>query len=88
MTEENQRDLLNQQIKAVWNTVQWTNTKKDLIRLIMDKEDNRQLIAEIGNLEVQVAEYRQIVRELSAKIKMYEETYGSVFKKSNAPKNN
>ena len=88
MTEENQRDLLNQQIKAVWNTVQWTNTKKDLIRLTMDKEDNRQLIAEIGNLEVQVAEYRQIVRELSAKIKMYEETYGSVFKKSNAPKNN
>ena len=54
----------------------------------MDKEDNRQLIAEIGNLEVQVAEYRQIVRELSAKIKMYEETNGSVFKKSNAPKNN
>ena len=55
---------------------------------MQDKEDNRQLIAEIGNLEVQVAEYRQIVRELSAKIKMYEETYGSVFKKSNAPKNN
>ena len=88
MTEENQRDLLNQQIKAVWNTVLWTNTKKDLIRLTMDKEDNRKLLAKVGNLEVQIAEYQQIVQELSAKIKMYEETYGSVFKKSNAPKNN
>ena len=41
----------------------------------MDKEDNRKLLAKIGNLEVQIAEYQQIVQELSEKIKMYDPKY-------------
>ena len=45
-----------------------------------DKEDNRKLLeAEIGNLEVQISEYRQIIAELSEKLKRYEKKYGVVF---------
>ena len=54
----------------------------------MDKEDNKRLEFEIGNLQVQVAEYQQIIKELSDKIKLYEKKYGSVFKKSNTTTNN
>ena len=50
-----------------------------------DKEDKdhkiKMLNAEIGNLTVQVAEYSQIVAELSEKLKGYEQKYGSVFVK-------
>ncbi len=53
----------------------------------MDKVDReefelaiRKLQAEVGNLKVQNAEYSQIVRELSDKIKNYENLHGSVFK--------
>ena len=46
----------------------------------MDKEDNSKLLAKVGNLEVQIAEYQQIVQELSDKLKMYESKYGKVFK--------
>tara|TARA_B100000214_G_scaffold349487_1_gene302402 strand:- start:33 stop:194 length:162 start_codon:yes stop_codon:yes gene_type:complete len=53
----------------------------------MDKEDKK-LQYQIGNLEVQVAEYQQIIHELSEKIKLYEQKYGSVFKASNHTKNN
>ena len=53
----------------------------------MDKEDKK-LEYQIGNLEVQVAEYQQIIKELSEKIKLYEQKYGSVFKKSNTTTNN
>jgi hypothetical protein len=42
----------------------------------------RKLSAELGNLEVQIAEYRQIVQELSDKLKLYENKYGTVFKSS------
>ena len=54
----------------------------------MDKEDNRKLLAKVRNLEVQIAEYQQIIKELSDKIKLYEQKYGSVFKKSNTTTNN
>ncbi len=54
----------------------------------MDKEDNKRLEFEIGNLQVQVAEYQQIIKELSDKIKLYEQKYGSVFKKSKTTTNN
>jgi len=44
------------------------------------KEDKdteiRMLSAKLGNLEVQNAEYRQIVRELSDKLSLYENKYG------------
>ena len=53
----------------------------------MDKVDReefelaiRKLQAEVGNLKVQNAEYSQIVKELSDKIKNYENLHGAVFR--------
>ena len=43
------------------------------------KDEVRLLLAQIGNLEVQVADYQQIVKELSDKLKLYENKYGTVF---------
>ncbi len=43
------------------------------------EQDIRKLNAEIGNLQVQVSEYQQIVQELSEKLKRYENAYGKVF---------
>ena len=43
------------------------------------KDEIRLLRAQIGNLEVQVADYQQIVKELSDKLKLYEKKYGAVF---------
>jgi len=40
----------------------------------------RKLSAQVGNLEFQNAEYSQIVKELSDKLRLYEEINGSVFK--------
>ena len=51
----------------------------------MDKESKaviRKLEAEVGNLQVQNADYQQIVQELSDKLKLYENKYGSVFRPS------
>ena len=48
---------------------------------MQDKENIKQLKAQLGNLEVQVADYRQIVAELTEKLQRYEEKYGSVFVK-------
>jgi hypothetical protein len=48
---------------------------------IEDKENIiRKLTAEVGNLEVQNADYSQIVKELSDKLKLYESKYGTVFR--------
>lgn len=55
----------------------------------MDKENNIRLLeARIGNLEVQVSEYRLIVQELSEKLKAYEEKMGSVFTKGDTSTGN
>jgi hypothetical protein len=43
------------------------------------KDEVRLLLAQIGNLEVQVADYQQIVKELSDKLNVYEKKYGTVF---------
>jgi len=43
------------------------------------KDEVRLLRAQIGNLEVQVADYQQIVKELSDKLNVYENKYGTVF---------
>ena len=43
------------------------------------KDEVRLLMAQIGNLEVQVADYQQIVKELSDKLSVYEKKYGKVF---------
>ena len=54
----------------------------------MAKEDKnlqtKKLEAEIGNLQVQNADYQQIVQELSDKLKQYENKYGTVFTKGSS----
>ena len=53
----------------------------------MNKEETmskERLQAEVGNLEVQVAEYRQIIQELTEKLQAYENKYGSVFTKKSS----
>ena len=46
------------------------------------KDEVKLLRAQIGNLEVQVADYQQIVKELSDKLSLYENKYGTVFRPS------
>ena len=56
---------------------------KALAAAIEEKDNQiRMLMAQQGNHEVQIAEYRQIVRELSDKLELYESKYGTVFKPS------
>ena len=52
------------------------------LAVAIEEKDNqiRMLLAQQGNHEVQIAEYREIVRELSAKLELYENKYGTVFK--------
>lgn len=58
-----------------------TDQIKALAVAIEEKENIiRKLSAEIGNLEVQNADYSQIVKELSDKLELYESKYGTVFK--------
>ena len=54
------------------------------LAVAIEEKDNqiRMLMAQQGNHEVQIAEYRQIVKELSDKLKLYESKYGTVFKSS------
>ncbi len=57
---------------------------KTLSVAIEEKElQIKKLLAEQGNLEVQNAEYRQIVQELSDKLKLYESKYGVVYRSRN-----
>ena len=54
---------------------------KALAVAIEEKENLiRKLTGELGNLEVQNADYQQIVKELSDKLKLYENKYGTVFR--------
>ena len=52
------------------------------LAVAIEEKDNqiRILLAQQGNHEVQIAEYRQIVQELSDKLKLYESKYGIVFR--------
>ena len=60
-----------------------TDQIKALVVAIEDKENTiRKLSAEVGNLEVQNADYSQIVKELSDKLKLYENKHGTVFRPS------
>jgi hypothetical protein len=54
------------------------------LAVAIEEKDNqiRMLMAQQGNHEVQIAEYRQIVKELSDKLELYESKYGTVFKPS------
>jgi len=44
------------------------------------QDEIRILRLQLGNLEVQVADYQQIVKELSDKLRLYEEINGTVFR--------
>ena len=60
-----------------------TDQIKALVVAIEEKDNQiRMLLAQQGNHEVQIAEYRQIVRELSDKLELYESKYGTVFRPS------
>ena len=54
------------------------------LAVAIEEKDNqiRMLMAQQGSHEVQIAEYRQIVKELSDKLELYESKYGTVFKSS------
>ena len=55
----------------------------DLTRQIEEKDTQiKKLCMEIGNLEFQISDYRQIVKELSDKLSKYETLHGTVFVKS------
>jgi FixJ family two-component response regulator len=45
------------------------------------EDEVKRLRAEVGNLQVQNAEYSEIVQELSNKLKNYQNKYGIVFAK-------
>ena len=70
--------------EKVVKEVLWTNQGKGVLNHIVPKEDKnlqtKKLEAEVGNLQVQNADYSQIVQELSDKLKKYENKYGTVFK--------
>ena len=52
------------------------------LAVAIEEKDNqiRMLLAQQGNNEVQIAEYRQIIKELSEKLENYEKLHGTVFK--------
>ena len=54
------------------------------LAVAIEEKDNiiRKLSAQLGSHEVQIADYQQIVKELSDKLKLYENKYGAVFKSS------
>ena len=59
--------------------------KADQIKTLavaIEEKDNmiRKLSRELGNLQVQNADYSQIVKDLSDKVSQYETKYGVVFK--------
>ena len=59
----------------------------DLCKQIETKDEQiKKLCAEIGSLEFQVSDYKQIVKELSDKLKNYESLHGTVFKSSGEKK--
>ena len=58
-----------------------TDQIKTLVVAIDEKDHQiRMLLAQQGNNEVQISEYRQIIKELSKKLENYEKLHGTVFK--------
>ena len=59
----------------------------DLTKQIEDKDTEiKRLCMELGSLEFQISDYRQIVKELSDNLSKYETLHGTVFVKSDKPK--
>ena len=44
------------------------------------QDEIRLLKIQLGNLEVQITDYQQIVKELSDKLRLYEKINGAVFR--------
>ncbi len=61
-----------------------TSDQIKALAVAIEEKDNiiRKLSAELGNFEVQVAEYQQIVEQLTEKLELYEKKLGSVFRNS------
>ena len=58
-----------------------------ITRQIEEKDAQiNKLCAEVGNLEFQISDYRQIVKELSDKLSNYETLHGTVFRSSEEKK--
>tara|TARA_B100000424_G_scaffold133729_1_gene101389 strand:+ start:690 stop:887 length:198 start_codon:yes stop_codon:yes gene_type:complete len=56
---------------------------ESLVIALQDKENIiKKLNAKLGNSDVQIADYQQIVKELSEKLSMYQSKYGKVFMRS------
>ena len=74
--------------EKVAKEVQWINQRRGVLNHTVAKEDKnlqtKKLEAEVGNLQVQNADYQQIVQELSDKLKKYENKYGTVFTKGSS----
>ena len=45
------------------------------------QDEIRLLKLQLGSLEVQIADYQQLIKELSDKLSLYQKKYGTVFKK-------
>tara|TARA_Y100000310_G_scaffold122810_1_gene121521 strand:+ start:855 stop:1064 length:210 start_codon:yes stop_codon:yes gene_type:complete len=59
----------------------------DLTKQIEDKDaEIKRLCMELGSLEFQISDYRQIVKELSDKLSKYETLHGTVFRSSEEKK--
>ena len=58
-----------------------TTDQLKALAVAIEEKDHiiKKLTAELGNLEVQNTDYQQIVTELSDKLKLYENRYGTVF---------
>lgn len=58
-----------------------TTDQLKALAVAIEEKDHiiKKLTAELGNLEVQNTDYQQIVTELSDKLKLYENKYGTVF---------
>ena len=61
-----------------------TSDQIKALAVAIEEKDNiiRKLSAELGNFEVQVTEYQQIVKQLTEKLELYEKKLGSVFRNS------
>lgn len=59
----------------------------DLCKQIETKDEQiKKLCADVGSLEFQISDYKQIVKELSDKLSNYETLHGTVFKSSEEKK--
>ena len=59
----------------------------DLCKQIETKDEQiKKLCADVGSLEFQISDYKQIVKELSDKLSNYETLHGKVFKSSEEKK--